>query len=121
MDTRRGSVCIDDTEHGAILYRLDDHQRVRTFHIPVTKQQRPRQVRFVDDSRAIVMGSDHGIVYIFDRRSGDIIDQLVLKGKDWVQTIAVRSQTDCYFHSAYIISDRGLQRGPHNFLCKIRG
>ncbi|KAJ6565163.1 WD40-repeat-containing domain protein [Mycena vulgaris] len=92
VDTRRGTVCVDDTERGAILYRLDDHQRVKTFPIPVTKKNRPRQVRFADDCRAIVIGSDHGIVYVFDRRSGDIIDKLILKGGDWVQTIAT---ADC--------------------------
>ncbi|KAJ7465197.1 hypothetical protein FB451DRAFT_1402907 [Mycena latifolia] len=54
MDTRRGAVCIDDTESGAILYRLDDHQRVKTFPIPCTKEKRPRQVRFVNDSKAIM-------------------------------------------------------------------
>ncbi|KAJ7768723.1 hypothetical protein DFH07DRAFT_954616 [Mycena maculata] len=88
VDTRRMTVCIDDTEHGAILYRLDDHQRVKTFPVPVTQAKRPRQVRFLDDSRAIVIGSDHGIVYIFDRRTGDIIDKLAVRGESWVQTLA---------------------------------
>ncbi|KAJ7777997.1 WD40-repeat-containing domain protein [Mycena maculata] len=90
VDTRRMTVCIDDTEHGAILYRLDDHQRVKTFPVPVTQAKRPQQVRFLDDSRAIVIGSDHGIVYIFDRRTGDIIDKLAVRGESWVQTLAHR-------------------------------
>ncbi|KAJ7731457.1 WD40-repeat-containing domain protein [Mycena maculata] len=90
VDTRRMTVCIDDTEHGAILYRLDDHQRVKTFPVPVTQAKRPRQVRFLDDSRAIVIGSDHGIVYIFDRRTGDIIDKLAVRGESWVQTLACK-------------------------------
>ncbi|KAJ7437531.1 WD40-repeat-containing domain protein [Mycena latifolia] len=97
VDTRRGAVCIDDTESGAILYRLDDHQRIKTFPIPRTKEKRPRQVRFVDDSKAIVIGSDHGIVYIFDRCNAEIIDKLMLKGEDWVQTIAVRNHALVHF------------------------
>ncbi|KAJ7140582.1 WD40-repeat-containing domain protein [Mycena crocata] len=88
VDSRRGTVCIDDLESGAILYRLDDHQRVKTFRIPVGEDLRPRQVRFVDDCRHIVIGSDHGAVYIFDRRTGDPIDKLIMHGKDWVQCIA---------------------------------
>ncbi|KAF7361459.1 WD40 repeat-like protein [Mycena sanguinolenta] len=93
IDTRRATVCIDDIHSGGIIYRLDDHQRVKALAVPSTTQEkRPRQVRFVDDSKAIVIGSDHGIVYIFDRRNGQITDKLVLGGKDWVQTLAT---TEC--------------------------
>ena len=93
MDKRRVTVCIDDPESGAVLYRLDDHQRVKTFPVPLTGGEKlPRQVRFVDDSRAIVIGSDHSVVYIFDRRDAKIIDKLMIKGKGWVQCIAVRSR-----------------------------
>ncbi|KAJ7872870.1 WD40-repeat-containing domain protein, partial [Mycena olivaceomarginata] len=89
VDNRRVTVCIDDIESGPVLYRLDDHQRIKTFSVPVTIQERrPRQVRFVDNSKAIVIGSDHGVVYIFDRRSGEVIDKLLMKGQDWVQSIA---------------------------------
>ncbi|KAJ6484907.1 WD40-repeat-containing domain protein [Mycena sanguinolenta] len=93
IDTRRATVCIDDIHSGGIIYRLDDHQRVKALAVPFTTQEkRPRQVRFVDDSKVIVIGSDHGVVYIFDRRNGQIIDRLDLGGKDWVQTLAT---TEC--------------------------
>ncbi|KAJ7133861.1 WD40-repeat-containing domain protein [Mycena filopes] len=90
VDSRRGAICIDDLEFGAVLYRLDDHQRVKMFPIPTTRDDdlRPRQVRFLDESRTIAIGSDHGAVYVFDRRSGDVIDKLRLDGEDWAQTIA---------------------------------
>ena len=89
MDDRRVTICIDDANSGAILYRLDDHERLKTLPVPNYKSRRPRQVRFADDSKAIVIGSDHGMVYVFDRRDGQVIDKLALKNPGWVQTIAV--------------------------------
>ena len=35
----------------------------------------------------IISGSDHGIVYAFDRRTGETIDQLRVHPDDWVQTV----------------------------------
>jgi hypothetical protein len=51
-------------------------------------------VRYGNDSKVIVIGSDHGIVYVYDRRSGELVGKLSSKGQDWVQTIVVR----CTFH-----------------------
>ncbi|KAJ6580206.1 hypothetical protein B0H10DRAFT_2099234 [Mycena sp. CBHHK59/15] len=85
-------ICIDDPACGVGLYRLDNHHQVKTFDIAVTKQKRPRKVCFADESRVIVCSSDHGIVYVFDRRSGDTLDELRIDASDWVQTIAT---TDC--------------------------
>ncbi|KAJ6547257.1 WD40-repeat-containing domain protein [Mycena capillaripes] len=92
VDTRIGMVCIDDPQFGAILYRLHDHQQLKKFPVPVTKQNRPRQVRYGDDSKVIVIGSDHGTVYVYDRRSGELVGKLLSKSQDWVQTIAT---ADC--------------------------
>ncbi|KAJ7809353.1 hypothetical protein B0H13DRAFT_2385257 [Mycena leptocephala] len=50
--------------YGAVLYRLHDHRQIKKFPVPVTKQNRPRQVHYGDDSKVIVIGSDHGIVYV---------------------------------------------------------
>jgi predicted sulfurtransferase len=37
-----------------------------------------------------VTGSDHGKVYVFDRRSGVVVDELKMDHNAWVQTIMVR-------------------------------
>ncbi|KAJ7256867.1 WD40-repeat-containing domain protein [Mycena haematopus] len=92
LDTRKGVLCMDDPSLGANLYRLEDHKRVKTFPVAVTKQKRLRQVDFGDECKSIVSGSDHGIVYVFDRRSGDIVDELKVDPREWVQTVAA---ADC--------------------------
>ncbi|KAJ7789975.1 WD40-repeat-containing domain protein [Mycena olivaceomarginata] len=87
VDNRRVTVCIDDIESGPVLYRLDDHQRIKTFSCPCHYPGKAA-------TTAIVIGSDHGVVYIFDRRSGEVIDKLLMKGQDWVQSIAVRISSE---------------------------
>ncbi|KAJ6579703.1 WD40-repeat-containing domain protein [Mycena vulgaris] len=93
IDESRTTVCIDDLDFGAVPYRLNDHCRLKTFHVP-DDSKRPRQVRFIDDSRTIVMGSDHGTVYVFDRRTGAQIDKLMVDGGGWIQAIAVRTRLE---------------------------
>jgi WD40 repeat protein len=80
---------MDEPSSGTNLYRLEDHTRVKTFPVAVTKQKRLRQVDFLEECKFIVSGSDHGIVYVFDRRSGEIVDELRVDPREWVQTIAV--------------------------------
>jgi hypothetical protein len=47
-------------------------------------------VSFAEDCSVIISGSDHGVIYIFDRRSGDTLDELRIGSSDWVQTVMVR-------------------------------
>ncbi|KAJ6532081.1 hypothetical protein B0H19DRAFT_1273236 [Mycena capillaripes] len=70
IDTRKGVLCMDEPSSGANLYRLEDRAHVKTFPIKVKKN------------------NDHSIVYVFDRRSGDIVDELRVDPHEWVQTVA---------------------------------
>ncbi|KAJ7763357.1 WD40-repeat-containing domain protein [Mycena metata] len=88
LDNRKNVLCMDDPSSGTNLYRLDDHTRVKTFSVPVTKQSRLRQVALLEECKYVVSGSDHGIVYVFDRRSGNIIEVLRVDAREWVQTVA---------------------------------
>ncbi|KAJ7049586.1 WD40-repeat-containing domain protein [Mycena amicta] len=88
VDVRKGVLCMDDPSSGTNLYRLEDRSLVKTFSVRVTKKYRPRQVDFSDECRFIISGSDHGVVYIFDRRSGEIVDELRVDPHEWVQTVA---------------------------------
>ncbi|KAJ7732819.1 WD40-repeat-containing domain protein, partial [Mycena olivaceomarginata] len=89
LDVRKGVLITDEPLSGTNLYRLEDHTRVKTFPVAVMKQKRLRQVAFLEECQFIVSGSDHGIMYVFDRRSGDIVDELRVDPHEWVQTIAV--------------------------------
>ncbi|KAJ7334608.1 WD40-repeat-containing domain protein [Mycena albidolilacea] len=92
LDVRKGVVIMDEPSSGTNLYCLEDHTHVKTFAVGVTKQKRLRQVDFLEECKFIVSRSDHGIVYVFDRRSGEIVDKLRVDPCEWVQTIAA---ADC--------------------------
>ena len=68
--------------------KLAGTERVKTFEVP-GKQRRSRNVAFQDGTSTIVVGSDHGNIYIFDQCSGKIIDTIHIRTKDWVQSISV--------------------------------
>ncbi|KAJ7220377.1 WD40-repeat-containing domain protein, partial [Mycena rebaudengoi] len=89
LDVRKGVLCMDEPSSGTNLYRLEDHTHVKSFPVAVMKRKRLRQVDFLEECKFIVNGSDHGIVYTFDRRSGDIVDELRVNPHEWVQMVAV--------------------------------
>ncbi|PBK62178.1 WD40 repeat-like protein [Armillaria solidipes] len=86
MDCEKDVFCLDDPAQGVTLYRLSDGMRVKTFPIEATKAPRPRQVAFAENCRAIVSGSDHGIMYVFERRDSNV-HQLDTGTEDHIQTV----------------------------------
>ncbi|KAJ7117280.1 WD40-repeat-containing domain protein [Mycena crocata] len=85
---RKGVYCVDDPFQGIVLFRAENDNRIRTFEVKLTREnQRPRQVCFTDDCSTVMSGSDHGMVYVFDRRTGDVTDTLRVDASDWVQTV----------------------------------
>jgi hypothetical protein len=90
INVKKDVFIVDDPSQGAALHRFQSKDKVRTYNVKVTKTMRVRQVVFAEDCRFIVIGSDHGKVYVFDRRSGDIVDELEMSTNGWVQTVTVR-------------------------------
>lgn len=84
---------VDNVGSGFDVWNLNGGTHQRTF--PTGKPTRflPRQVGFADDAKAIVGGSDHGAVYVFDRKTGAPLDVLRHAQHGLVQTIAVRVLT----------------------------
>lgn len=87
---------MDDPLQGVALYRLDSGARIRTYPVTSRKTPRPRQVTFAEDCSIILSGSDHGVVYTFDRRSGQTVD-ILKAGNDRVQAMTVRISTLSFF------------------------
>jgi outer membrane protein assembly factor BamB len=75
--------------NGFDLYNLDTAEFVRTFPTKDPKETYPKGVAFVDRARAVVGGSDHGLVYIFQRKTGHLIDTLKYERRGGVETLAV--------------------------------
>ncbi|KIK56798.1 hypothetical protein GYMLUDRAFT_61829 [Collybiopsis luxurians FD-317 M1] len=102
-DVVKSRYIIDDPSQGIALFRLNGG-RLKTFTVKETKGWRPRQVTFADECRVVVSGSDHGIVYIFDRRSGQMVDELSLGSDSWVQTVTA---IECHGRSSIAAARSG--------------
>jgi hypothetical protein len=80
---------LDDPSQGVALYKLAGSERVRTFYVS-SDEHRSRNICFHDGGKAIISGSDHGEIYVFDRRTGEVNDVIDTGYKDWVQSVTVR-------------------------------
>ncbi|KAK0478061.1 WD40-repeat-containing domain protein [Armillaria luteobubalina] len=86
VDLQKGVFCLDLPDEGAALYKVGDGTRIRTFPVPVKKSAQPWQVTFAEECRVVISGSDHGIVYTFDRSSEEA-ETLVTGNVERVQTV----------------------------------
>ena len=81
---------IDNVSNGFDIYRLDSGQFVRMLVTREPIRTYPKGVAFANNGQVIIGGSDHGYVYIFERRSGCLLGKLAHARNDGVQTIEVR-------------------------------
>ena len=89
VDLQRGLCIVDNVGNGFDLYKLDRGEFIRTFVTKDPRKTYPKGVCFASDSRIVIAGSDHGLVYIFERKSGRCLDTLKHTNEGGVQTITV--------------------------------
>jgi hypothetical protein len=88
---QRRIFAVDNLVDGFDLYRLDKTGAtlIRNFRTRPVNVGVPKQVIFSEEGKVVVGGSDHGLIYVFDRRSGDILDEMPHGNGGLVQTISV--------------------------------
>ncbi|KAI8989144.1 WD40-repeat-containing domain protein [Trametes punicea] len=88
LQAKQQLIVVDNVSSGFDVWNLNGETHQRTF--PTGKPTRfvPRQVNFADDAKTIVGGSDHGAVYVFDRKTGAPLDVLRHAQQGLVQTVA---------------------------------
>ncbi|KAI6140046.1 hypothetical protein EDD17DRAFT_1499896 [Pisolithus thermaeus] len=86
---KRGLFVVDNATDGFTLYRLESGQLVRTFTADPPTVPVPKQVSFGEDGKVVIGGSDNGSVYVFNRRTGVLIETLSHMATTLVPTIAV--------------------------------
>ncbi|KAJ7744347.1 WD40-repeat-containing domain protein [Mycena metata] len=89
-DNHKNVLCIDEPSLGTNIYRLDDQACIKTLPVSAKKkdQTKTRQVGLLEECKFIISGSDHGVVYVFNRRSGATVDELRVHPSEYVQTVA---------------------------------
>ncbi|KAG1739236.1 hypothetical protein EDD22DRAFT_851988 [Suillus occidentalis] len=90
VNLKRGIFVVDNVTDGFTMYRLEDEgeEPVRTFTTAVPSMSVPKQVAFGEEGRVVAGGSDNGLVYIFDRKAGELLETLRHANGGLVQTIA---------------------------------
>ncbi|KAG2738850.1 hypothetical protein P692DRAFT_20646724, partial [Suillus brevipes Sb2] len=87
---KRGVFVVDNATDGFTLYRLEGKgEPVRTFVTALPSLSVPKQVAFGEEGKVVVGGSDTGLAYIFDRKTGQVLETLHHADAGLVQTIAV--------------------------------
>jgi hypothetical protein len=95
ISDRRNQFVVDNNLDGFSLHQLEDGAYIRTFSTGRPKKGVPKQVAFGEDSKVVVGGSDHGAVYVFDRRTGATLDILHHADEGLVQTLTVPFPSNC--------------------------
>ncbi|KAJ7226463.1 hypothetical protein B0H12DRAFT_1077763 [Mycena haematopus] len=95
VDWKEGVVLFDDIFAGPSLRSYHDYTRVKMYFIRATRNYgRIRNVRFAEGSTAVVCGSDHGLVYVFNLQTGEPLQKLDTETGEWVQTVATADVDD---------------------------
>ena len=81
---------VDNVENGYDLHQLDTGHWKRNFPTGQPTRKVPKQVAFGERSKVIVGGSDHGAVYVFDRKTAFPL-HVLSHGDGLVQTLTVGS------------------------------
>ncbi|KAG1896269.1 uncharacterized protein F5891DRAFT_936671, partial [Suillus fuscotomentosus] len=83
-----GVFVVDNATDGFTLYRLEGKgEPVRTFVTALPSLSVPKQVAFGEEGKVVVGGSDNGLAYIFDRKTGQVLETLHHTDAGLVQTI----------------------------------
>jgi len=71
-----GNFAVDTMTLGFSLYSLEDMKLLREYPTGKPTRQFPKQVEFGKEGRVLVDSSDDGTIYVFDRRTGLVMDTL---------------------------------------------
>lgn len=89
MDGACNQLVLDNAVDGFDLHQLDTGQYIQTLHTGHPRWRVPKQAEFAEGGRAIIGGSDHGSIYVWDRRSGELMEALEHSRGGLVQTVTV--------------------------------
>ncbi len=97
-------MAIDNGETGFDVCDINKCGLIRHFDLKTNafNARLPTQVAFAEKGGVIVGGTDHGVAYVFDRRTGALVDTLyhALDGDTFVRTVSV---SVLFIHSLNIL------------------
>ena len=94
--SRTGQFIADMCSSGFNLHDIEDGTYIQNFLTGTLIRRHPKQAAFGEKGHAIVGGSDHGIVYVFDQMTGNKMVKLRVAEQGMVQTVAVGAYNMTY-------------------------
>lgn len=88
MDPTLTFIVIDNVVNGFSLHRIEDGACIRMYDTKPEKTY-PKQVAFVEGAGKVVGGGENGVVYVFDKKSGEQVQTLRHAPTGRVQTVMV--------------------------------
>lgn len=87
VDIERNICVVDNVARGFNIYTLDTGSFVRTLEVGLPTKTYGKGIVFANGFRAVVAGSDHGQVYIFNHKSGAVLKKIYhsKSGGGWKQ------------------------------------
>ena len=85
----RGNFAMDNVTEGFSLYLLEDMKFLHEYPTGKPTKWFPKQVEFSEEGQILVGGSDHSTIYIFDRKTGLVMDTLNHKDNGQAQAVMV--------------------------------
>jgi hypothetical protein len=107
---------IDTGTGGFNLHETEDCVFVRNFATGTPIRRHPKQVTFGENGQVVVGGSDHGIVYVFDRMTGNKLAELKAAEQGMVQTVMVNLKIIPYNHLSNGILQTHSREGTHTIV-----
>ena len=89
VSAKKHLVVINNAANGFTLYCLDHPDPIQTYITEPPMVLVPKQVEFGEDTKIVVSGSDNGTVYIFDRKSGELLETPRHASSGLIQSITV--------------------------------
>jgi hypothetical protein len=80
---------VDNVNQGFSLYSLEDMRFLHEYPTGQPTRRFPKQIEFGEGGRVLVGGSDHGTIYVFDRKTGLVMDTLHHEDKGLSQAVTV--------------------------------
>ncbi|KAF8582354.1 hypothetical protein K439DRAFT_1270004, partial [Ramaria rubella] len=87
MSVKRNQFMVDNVTDDFGLHQLDNGAHIHTLPTGTPTKKVPKQVVFGGDWEIIVGSSDHGLVYLFEREMGRLLNVLHHVDTGLVQTI----------------------------------
>lgn len=85
---------VDNAHDGFDLRDVRTGELVRKFPTGQPLRRCPKQVTFGEDGDVVVGGSDHGTLYVFDRKTGSLRQKLRHASSGYVQTVTAHTKND---------------------------